>query len=161
MYVLLFLCLVVFYKCVCVFFFKTAQTHQPRQKNVYHICVAYWPLTRPSCPKKKCTSVNYRCIRSKISGDQGCPWLSRGWIECELGLSQEVGESNYYITPATGSSYQLERRCWGKNHVPAEAGPPSHRFGSPGERERNSFIARRAGVNTLQFCSVSNLPLTQ
>ena len=40
--------------------------------------------------KEICTLVNNRCVRSKISGDQGTPWLSGGWIECELGRSQEV-----------------------------------------------------------------------
>ena len=40
------------------------------------VCVSYWP--RPSCQKKKCTCVNNRCIRSKISGDNlDCPWCSR------------------------------------------------------------------------------------
>ena len=41
--------------------------------------------------------------------------------------------SNYYITPVTGSSDQLERRCWNENHVPAEAEPLGPRLGSPGE----------------------------
>ena len=53
--------------------------------------------------------------------------------------------SNYYITPATGSSDQLERRCWNENHVPAEAGPPGPRLSSPGEWERKAVIARRVG----------------
>ena len=89
------------------------------------LCVAYWPPTRPSCQKKKCTCVNNRCIRSKISGDQGQPWLSRGWIECEIVTpTGSRWTSNYYITPATGSSSYLERRCWNENHVPAQAGPP-------------------------------------
>ena len=69
--------------------------------------------------------------------------------------------SNYYITPVTRSSDQLERRCWNENYVPAEAGPPGPRLSSPGERERNAVMARRVGVDMLQFCSVSNSPLTQ
>ena len=84
--------------------------------------VAYWPW--PSCQKKKSTCVNNRCIRSKISGDQGQPWLLRGWIEWEIvTLAGSRWVSNYYITPATGSSDQLERRCWNESHVPAEAWP--------------------------------------
>ena len=63
------------------------------------ICVTYWPPTRPSCQKKKCTCVNNSCIRSKISGDQGWPWLSRGWIVCELWRSQEVGVRQIIILP--------------------------------------------------------------
>ena len=50
--------------------------------------------------------------------------MSRGWIECEIvTLAGSRWVSNYYITPATGSSDQLERRCWNENHVPAKAGP--------------------------------------
>ena len=66
--------------------------------------------------------------------------------------------SNYYITPATGSSGQLERRCWNENHVPAEVGPPGHLLSSPGERERKVVIARRVGGGSIccSLCSVSN-----
>ena len=39
---------------------------------------------------------------------------------------------------------------------PREAGPPGPRLSSPGEWEKNTVIARRVGVNMLQFCSVSN-----
>ena len=87
--------------------------------------VTYWP--RLSRQKKKCTGVNNRCIRSKMSGDT---------LDCRR-------MSNYYKTPATGSSDQLERRCWNENHVPAEAGPPGPRFSSPWERERNAVVSRR------------------
>ena len=115
--------------------------------------VAYWPPARPSSQKKKCTCVNNWCIRSKIS-DQGRPWLSRGWIECEIiMLAGSTWASNYYITLATGSSGQLERRCWNEDHVPEKLGP---QLNSPGERERNAVMAIRVGVNMLQFCSVSN-----
>ena len=69
--------------------------------------------------------------------------------------------SDYDITPATGCSDELERRCWNENHVPAEAEPPGPRLSSPGERKGKAVIARRVGgVNMLQFCSVSNSPLT-
>ena len=76
--------------------------------------VVYWPPTRPSCQKKKCTCVNNRCIRSKISGDQRRPWLLKGWIECEIvTLVGSRWTSNCYITPATWSSDQLEFRSVG------------------------------------------------
>ena len=77
-------------------------------------------------------------------------------------LARSRWTSNYYITPATGSSDQLERRCWNENHVPAEAGPPGPRLSSPEERERNAAVAIRVGggVNMLQFCSVSSSPPT-
>ena len=107
---------------------------------------------------EKCTCVNNRCIRSKISGDNlDCRQVE---LSTNVKLARSRWASNYYITPATGSSDQLERRCWNENHVPAEAGPPGHRLSSPGERERNAAMARRVGVNMLQFCSVSNSPLT-
>ena len=50
--------------------------------------------------------------------------------------------TNYYITPATGSSDQLERSCWNENHVRAEAGPLGPRLSNPEERERKAVIAR-------------------
>ena len=58
-------------------------------------------------------------------------------------LARSRWASNYYITPATGSSDQLERRCWNENHTPAEAGPPGPQLSSPGERERKAVIARK------------------
>ena len=104
---------------------------------LWHICP--WP----SCQNKKCTCVNSRCIRSKISGDGlGCRWVE--W-SANVTLARSRWISNYYITPVTGSSDQLERRYWNENHVPAEAGPPGPRLSSPGERERNVVMARRVG----------------
>ena len=55
--------------------------------------VTYWPQTRPSCQKKKCTCVNNRCIWSKISGDQRRLWLSRGWIECKIVTPDNRGKT--------------------------------------------------------------------
>ena len=123
--------------------------------------VAYLPPTRPSYQKKKCTCLNNRRIRSRISGDQGRPWLSRGWIERKIVmLAGSWWTTNYYITPVTGSSDQLERMLeWGP--CPREARAPGPRLSSPKERERNAVMAIRVGVNMLQFCSVSNSPLTQ
>ena len=135
---------------------------QDRRK--YIIVFACWPPTRPSCEKKKCTSVNNRCIRWKISGDQRRPWLSRGWIECEIvTLAGSRWVSNYYITPATGSSDQLK---WKKmleweacpNRVWAPE-PPVEQPMRTGKKGCDS--QKSGGVNMLQFCSVSNSPLTQ
>ena len=96
---------------------------------------------RPSCQIKKCTCVNNRCIRSKISGDGlDC---RRVELCVNVTLARSRWPSNYYITLATGSSDQLERRCWNENHVSAEAGPPGPRLNSPGERERNAAVTRR------------------
>ena len=71
-------------------------------------------------------------------------------------LTRSRWVSNYYITPATGSSDQLERRCWNENHVPAESGPSGPRLTSPGERERKAVIARRVGGSLCcSLCLVS------
>ena len=92
---------------------------------------------------EKCTCVNNRCTRSKISGDDiDC---RRVELSTNVTLTRSRWSSNYYTTPATGSSDQLERKCWNENHVPAEAGPPGPRLSSPGERERNATVARRVG----------------
>ena len=45
---------------------------------------------------KKCTCVNNRCTRSKISGDN--PWLWTGWIECRCDAHWSRWMSNNYIT---------------------------------------------------------------
>ena len=96
--------------------------------------------------EKKCTCVNNRCIRSKILGDQRITLTVNGlnWVRI-VTLARSRWTSNYYITPATGSSGQLEKRCWNENHVPAEAEPPGPRLSSTGERERNAAVARRVG----------------
>ena len=101
--------------------------------------VTYWPW--PSCQKKKCTCVNNRCIWSKISGDNLDCW--RVELKTNVTLARSRWTSNYYITPATGSSDQLEIRCWNENHVLVEAGPPGPWLSSPGKRERNAAVARR------------------
>ena len=82
-------------------------------------------------------------------------------VELSTNVTLARSRSSYYITPAIGSSDQLEKRCWNENHIPAEAGSPGPRLSSPGERERNAVNARRVGINMLQFFSVTNSPLTQ
>ena len=81
--------------------------------------VTYWLPAELS--DEKCSSVNNRCIRSKISEDN----LDCRRVELSANVTLVRGRwmSNYYITPGTGSSDQLERRCWNENHVTAEAGP--------------------------------------
>ncbi len=83
-------------------------------------------------------------------------WSLKGKLILSTG-DNAVMDANYHITPATGSSDQLERRCWNENYVPAEAGPPGPRLSSPGERERKAVIARRVGESmSFSLCSVSN-----
>ena len=65
---------------------------------------------RPNCQNKKCTCVNNRCIRSKISGDNLVG--RRVELSANVTLARSRWMSNYYITPATGSSDQLEFRAW-------------------------------------------------
>ena len=108
-------------------------------QSVFSTVLHIYP--QPSCQNKKCTRVNNRCIRSKISGDNlDC---RRVELSANVTLARSKWMSNYYITPATGSSDRLERRCWNENHVQAEAGPPGPQLSSLGERERNAVIARR------------------
>ena len=99
----------------------------------------YWP--RPSCQKKKGTGINNSCIRSKISGDN----IDCRQVELSTNVTLAKGKwvSNYYITPATESSDQLQRTSWNENHVPVEAGPSGPRVSSPGKLEINAAVARR------------------
>ena len=111
----------------------------------------------------KCTCVNNRCIRSKISGNNlDC---RRVELSANLTLTRSRWMSNNYITrcdrkfrsvgdQSLKSVFQFEE--WEPD--PAEAGPQVPRLSSPGERERNAAIARRVGVNMLQ--SLFNLQLT-
>ena len=112
----------------------------------------YWP--RPSCQRKKCTCVNNRYIRSKVSGDNlDC---RRVELSANMTLARSRCTSNYYITRCDKKSDQLERRCCNENHVPAEAGPPGPRLSSPGERERNATVARK--VRESICCSSVQFP---
>ena len=124
---------------------------------VFFISVVYWPPTQTTCQNKKCTCVNNRCIRSKISRYN----LDRGRVELSANCDahkKKVSVEQLHNPGETGGSDQLERRCWNENHVPAEVGPPGPRLSSLGEREINTVMAKRVGVNMLQFCSVSNSP---
>ena len=134
---------------------KSDKTNEKYTKGI--CCI----LTRPSCQKKKCTCVNNRCIRSKIS-DQARPWLSRGWIECEIVTlaGRRVGIKLLY-NPGDRKFRSVGEKMQEWGPCPREARPPGPRLSSPGERERNAVMAIRVGVNMLQFCSVSNSPLTQ
>ena len=113
------------------------------QHNLTPLSWCYILSPRPSGQNKKCTCVNNRCIRSKISGNGlDC---QRVELTANVTLAGRRWTTTYYITPVTGSSDQLERRCWNENHVPAVAGPPSPRLSSPRERERNAVVARWVG----------------
>ena len=104
---------------------------------------------RPSCQDKKCTSVNNRCIQSKISGDNiDC---RRVELSANVTLARSRWMSNYYITPATGSSNQSEKRCWNANHVTVE---------HPRWMRKKCYYSHKSwgGVNMLQ--SLFSLQLT-
>ena len=111
----------------------------------------------------KCTCVNNRCIRSKISEDNlDC---RRVKLSANVTLTRSRWATNSYITrcdrkfrwvgdQSLKSVFQFEE--WEPD--PAEARPPGTRLSSPGERKRNAVIARRVGVNMLQ--SLFSLQLT-
>ena len=115
--------------------------------------VTYWP--RPSCQKKKCTCVNNRCIRSKISGDNlDCRQVE---LSTNVTLARSRWVSNYYITPATGSSDQLEWRCWNEEPCPSRSRAPRAPVEQPRKtRKLGCDNPNSCGVNMLLFCSVSN-----
>ena len=124
-----------------IYFRKKIVLTKKKEKKKKKCCILTSDPARLS--DEKCTSVNNKCIRSKISGGtltvDGLNWV---WI---VTLARSRWTSNYYMTPETGSSEQLERRCWNENHAPAEAGLPGPRLSSPWERERNAAVARRVG----------------
>ena len=70
------------------------------QKTKPSVNVAFWPSAELS--NKRCTCVNNRCIRSKISGYH----LDHGWVEfgANATLTGSRWTSNNYITSATESS---------------------------------------------------------
>ena len=66
-----------------------------------------------------------------------------------------------YNSVKTGSQLVLETRSWRKDMVEKastqqKAGPLGLRLSNPGERERQTLMAIKVGVNILKFCSVSN-----
>ena len=111
---------------------------------------------------EKCTCVNNRCIRAKISGDQGITLNVDvlNWVQ--MWRSQEVGGRQIIIYPRRREVHISWREDAGMRTMSQQRlGPqPPPRLSSPEERERNATMARRVGVNMLQFCSVSKSPLT-
>ena len=97
--------------------------------------------------------------KKKVDVEQLCNSVHRKFNQLEL----RCGRENQH--PAEGvlrpPIEQLEIRPVGEKMLewgtcPREAGPPGPRLSCTGEEERNAIIARRLGVNMLQFCSVSN-----
>ena len=99
---------------------------------VLHVCILYIDVM--------CVSCGVVCVLVLRIFD-----CRRVELSTNVTLARSTWTSNYHIAPATGSSDQLERKCWNENHVPAEAGRPGLRLSSTGERERNTVIARRVG----------------
>ena len=98
----------------------------------------------------KITGASGRRYRGITLTVDGLNWV---WI---VKLAKSRWTSHFYITLATGSSDQLERRCWNENQVPAEALPTGLRLSSPGERKRNAVIARRVGGGSICCSSVQS-----
>ena len=115
---------------------------------VIQIIVAYWPPTRPSCQNKKCTCVNNRCIRSKISGDNlDCRRVElsvncdarKKWVDIKL--LYNPGDRKLRSI----AEMMLEWELW-----------PPQAPGWAGELERNAAMARRVGEGSICCSSVQS-----
>ena len=120
--------------------------------------VAYWPPTRPSSQKKKCTCVNNRCIPSKISRDQD---MALTVLRLNgVGIKQWYNPGDKKFRAVGNQSFELSvpvRALGTSSQQRAKTPLPDPRLSSPGERERKAVIARRVeGSICCSLCSVSN-----
>ena len=128
--------------------------------------VTYWPSTELSI--KRCTSVNNRCIRLKISGYHFDLWT--GWIRCNCDTYKKQVDVKQLYNPVpqmvwvSWSQLQLEfklqfeavrtssqQRAWALSEP---------WLSSPAEWERSADIIRGTRGQYVAVCSVSNSPLT-
>ena len=115
---------------------------------------------------KKSTCANNRCIRSKISGDN----LDCGRVELSADATlTEAGGCQKLYNPVLREVRVSWRSEFGVNACSSKQWEPdpaeSWALRSPGwaaqENERDVLLwPEELGVNMLQFCSVSNLPIT-
>ena len=91
-------------------------------------------------------------VEIKAVGDQ-MSWRS-GQLEIRCGRENQHQAEGAFKTPDWVVAVGEKMLEWGT--CPREAGLPGPRLSSPGERERNTVMAIRVGVNMLQFGLVSN-----
>ena len=84
--------------------------------------VVYWPPTRASSQNRKCTCVNNRCIRSR--NIRILPWLSRGWIECEIvTLAGRILDVKLLYNPSDKKFKSVGVKMQYREPAPSRVGP--------------------------------------
>ena len=114
---------------------------------------------QPSCQNKKCTCVNNRCTRPKISGDNLDCW--RVELSANVTLARSRWVSNHYITPAKEVQIIGEKMLeW--EPCPSRGWAPRPPVEQPRRTGKKCCYSQKSwGFNMLQFCSVSSSPLTE
>ena len=114
---------------------------------------------------KKCTCVNNRCIRSKISGHT-LTVDGLNWVHMRRSLKQvDVKQLYYPVLQEVRLSWRSEfgvSCCSSRieNQVPAEAGPSGPPVEQPHRMRKKSCYSQKSwGSICCSFCPVSNSPL--
>ena len=128
--------------------------------NFRVVNVTYWPSTELSI--KRCTCVNNRCIRSKISGYHLD--LLTGWIRCNCDAHRkQVDVKQLYNQVPQTAWVSCSSSCSSRQWEPAPdrgLGPSGPRLNSTAEWGRSAAIVRGTWSQYVAICSVSNSPLT-
>ena len=103
--------------------------------------------------KKKCTCVNNRCIRSKISGDQGMALtvVRLNWVDVKQWYNPGDRKFRSVGVQSLKSEFQFE--LW-EPALSRELGPQAPGWAAQENGERKAMIVRRVGGGSI--CSVSN-----
>ena len=124
------------------------------------VCVTYWSSTELSI--RRCTSVNNRCIRSKISGYHLDLWTS--WIQCNCNAHwKQVDIKQLYNQVPQTAWVSWSSSCSSRQREPApDRGlrPSGPWLSSPAEWGRSAAILRGTWDQYVAVCAVSNSPLT-
>ena len=120
-------------------------------------CVAYWPSAELSI--KRCTCVNNRCIRSKISGynlDCGCVELG-----ADVTRTRNRCSSNKYITRCHRQVELVRDKMLLWEPAPKRGlGPQDPQLSSQAERKWSAANYRGIWGQYVAVCSVSKSPLS-
>ena len=108
---------------------------------------------------EKCTSVNNRCIRSKISGDNlDCRQVELS-VNCDA--RKKLMDIKLLYNPGNRQFRFLGEKMLEWEPCPNRGWVPRHPFQQPRRMERKAAVARRVqGSMCCCLCSVSNPPLT-